>query len=374
MFSETQNLRWKTPIHGRGWASPVIWNNQIWLTTATEDGKQMFAICVDFESGQIIHDLLVFENPVPEFCHAMNSYASPTPVIEEGRVYVHFGSYGTACLNTATGDKVWQRRDLPCNHFRGPGSSPILFENLLITHYDGFDYQYVVALDKETGDIIWKVDRDVDYETDNGDIMKAFATPLIIEVAGQPQLISPTSKATIAYDPRTGKEIWRVRYEEFSATARPLFGHDLVFVNTGFSKANLLALKPGQGDLTETENIVWTVRKNVGSKPSQLLIDNLIFMIDDNGVASSVDVSSGSILWAERIGDEYSGSPIYADGKVYLFGHEGQCTVIKPGPTLNILATNKLNDGFMSSPAAIGHSLIVRSKTSLYRIEETQSD
>jgi outer membrane protein assembly factor BamB len=226
-----------------------------------------------------------------------------------------------------------------------------------------------VALDKRSGETVWRVDREIEYQTDDGDFKKAYSTPLVIDVDGQLQLISSTSKATIAYDPHTGNELWRVRYDGFSATARPMYGNGVVYVNTGFSKADLLAVKPGRNDITDT-HVLWTVRKNVGSKPSQLLIDDLIFMIDDNGVASALDAASGEILFAERIGDEYSASPLYADGKIYLFGHEGQCTVIKPARELMVLARNQLNDGFMASPAAVGQALIVRSKTHLYRIEE----
>lgn len=258
-WSEQESVAWKTPIHGRGWSSPVVWGDQIWLTTAAEDGRQFYAVCVDAKSGQIKHDVHLFDTETPDEIHVTNSYASPTPVIEQDRVYVHFGTYGTACLDTRTGDVLWQRRDLPCNHWRGPGSSPILFEDLLIVHLDGYDLQYVAALDKQTGATRWKTDRNIDYQTDDGDLKKAFCTPIVIEVAGQLQLISPAAKATIAYDPRTGRELWRFRYENHSATARPLFGHGLLFLNSGFSKAELYAIKPGtSGDITDT-HVVWKV-------------------------------------------------------------------------------------------------------------------
>jgi outer membrane protein assembly factor BamB len=374
-WSETENVRWKTAIHGRGWSSPVVWKDQIWLTTATEDGKQMFAICVARSSGKIVHDLLLFENEKPAFCHEMNSYASPTPVVEEGRVYVHFGSYGTACLDTQTGQKIWERRDLPCDHFRGPGSSPIAFEDLLIVHYDGFDFQYVVAFDRATGDTVWKVDRDIDYGTDNGDIYKAYATPLVIDVNGQPQLISPASKATLSYDPRTGAEFWRVRYPGFSATARPLFGNGMLYLNTGFSKADLLAVRPdGRGDVTDS-HVVWTVKKGVGSKPSQLLVDDLIFIVSDPGVASCVEVSTGEILWSERVDGQYSSSLLYAPGKqpgegrVYLFNHEGKGLVLRAGRQFEVLAENLLDAGCLASPAVAGDALLVRTQSHLYRLE-----
>ena len=369
-WSESQNVKWKTPLHDRGWSSPVIWGDQIWVTAATDDGKQMFALCVHKDTGKILHDIKLWdvEKPSP-LGNALNGYASPTPVIEEGRVYVSFGSYGTACLDTSTGKILWQRRDLPCEHFRGPGSSPILFENLLITHFDGYDHQYVAALNKDTGQTVWKTDRDVDYGTSNGDTMKAFATPIVIEAAGKLQLISPTSKATLSYDPRTGREYWRVRYNSFSAAGMPLFGHGLVYINTGFGKADLMAVKPdGEGDVTAT-HVVWVAKKSIGSKPSQVLVDDLIFNVHDGGVATCLDAKTGEEQWSRRLGGEFSASPLYGDGKVYFFGQDGVCTVIKPGREYVELAKNSLEDGFMSSPAVTGKALILRTRSALYRVE-----
>lgn len=370
-WSETENIKWKTPIHGRGWSSPVIWGEQIWMTTASEDGKQQFAVCVDKQSGQIVHDIKLWEVEKPSpLGNSLNGYASPSPVIEEGRVYITFGSYGTACLDTATGKVLWQRRDLPCEHFRGPGSSPILFENLFILNYDGFDFQYVVALNKETGETVWKADRNVEYGTDNGDVMKAFSTPIVIEAAGKLQLISPTSKAAIAYDPRTGDEIWRVRYSSFSVAAMPIFAHGLIYINTGFGKADLLAVKPdGEGDVTDT-HVEWTAKKSIGSKPSQVLIDDLIFNVHDTGIANCLDAHTGDELWTQRLGGEFSASPIYGDGKVYFLGQDGNVTVVKAGRDYEELAKNKLDDGFMATPAVTGKALILRTRSALYRVEE----
>lgn len=373
-WSETENVRWKTPIHGRGWSSPVIWDNQIWLTTATEDGKEMFAICVDRETGAIVHDIKLFDVEKPREIHFTNTYASPTPAIEAGRVYLHFGSYGTACVDTAAAQVVWTRRDLPCNHWRGPGSSPILFGDFLVIHYDGYDHQYVVALNKRTGETVWKSDRNVDYGTNNGDFMKAYATPLVIDVRGKLQLISPTSKAVLAYDPLTGEEIWKVRYRGFSTANRPLYGNGMLYVNTGFSKAQLYAIRPdGQGDVTDS-HVVWIASKSVPSNPSQLLVDDLIFMVHDGGVATCLDALTGDIIWRKRIQGKYSSSPLYADGRIYFMSHEGKTTVIAPSREYQVLAVNYLgdepDDGFRASPAAVGRALYLRTKTHLYRIEK----
>lgn len=370
-WSETEHIKWKTPLHDKGWSSPVVWGDQIWVTAAPEDGKVNYAICVDKNSGQILHDIKLWEVEKPSpLGNALNGYASCTPVIEEGRVYVHFGSYGTACLATKTGKILWQRRDLPCEHFRGPGSSPILFENLLIFHMDGYDFHYVVALDKGSGQTVWKTDRNIEYGTDNGDLMKSFSTPIVIEAAGKTQLISPSSKACISYDPRTGREYWRVRYPSHSGAAMALFGQGLVYINTGFGTADLLAVRPdGAGDVTKT-HVVWTSKRSIGSKPSQVLVGDLIFNVHDRGVASCLDASTGEELWHERLSGEFSASPLYADGKVYFFGQDGVTTVVKPSRTYEELAKNTLADGFMSSPAVTGKALILRTRSALYRVEE----
>jgi outer membrane protein assembly factor BamB len=291
-------------------------------------------------------------------------------VIEEGRVYLHFGSYGTACLDTRTAEVIWSRRDLPCRHFRGPGSSPILFGDLLIIHYDGFDVQYAVALDKRTGETIWKKDRVINYGTDNGDFMKAYSTPLVINYEGRPQLVSPTSKATLVLDPRTGNELWRIRYDGYSTAARPLYGHGLLFINGGFPKGEIIAVRPGgSGDVTQS-HIAWREKKSMPSKPSSLLIGVSIFSVDDAGVATCLDAKTGKVIWAERVGGEFSASPVFVDGRIYLFSHAGITTVIAPERQFRRLATNELENGFRASPAIAGKAFYLRTERHLYRIEQ----
>jgi outer membrane protein assembly factor BamB len=371
-WSETENIKWKTPLHDRGWSSPVIWDNQIWVTAATEDGTKDYAICVDKNTGKIIHDIHLWDNEkVYPLGNALNGYASCTPAIEAGRVYIHFGSYGTACLDTKSGKVLWQRRDLPCEHFRGPGSSPIIFENLLIFHMDGFDFHYVVALNKQTGETVWKTDRNIEYGTDNGDLMKGFYTPRVVQAAGKLQLISPSSMACMSYDPRTGREFWRIRYKSHSGAAMPLFGHGLVYINTGFGAADLMAVRPdGEGDVTGT-HVVWVAKKSIGSKPSQVLVGDLIFNVDDNpGVASCIDAKTGEELWSKRLTGEFSASPLYADGKIYYCGQDGITTVVKADREYVELAKNQLDDGFMATPAVTGKAIILRTRSALYRVEE----
>jgi outer membrane protein assembly factor BamB len=364
-WSETSNIGWQTPIHGRGWSSPVVCGSQIWLTTATEDGHELFAVAADRATGRILHDLRIFHIERPQATHALNSYASPSPVIEEGRVYVHFGAHGTACLDTATGRTLWSRQDLACDHFRGPGSSPLLFEDLLILHFDGIDVQYLAALDKRTGRTVWKTDRSTDFGNADGDLRKAYSTPLLTEVGGRPQLISPGAKAAMAYDPHSGRELWKVRYDGFSNTVRPLAGHGLVFVNTGFGRTELWAIRPdGQGDVTES-HVVWRANKSIPTKPSPVLVGDLLFMANDAGIFTCLEAKTGALVWQKRIGGQYSASPLYAAGRIYFFSHEGRTTVIAPEREWRVLAENQLDDGFMASPAVADGRLILRTKARL---------
>jgi outer membrane protein assembly factor BamB len=378
-WSETENVRWKVPVHGRAWSSPVVLGRQIWLTTATPDGKQLYAMAFDKETGKTLYDLKLFDVATPQFAHAFNTYASPTPVIEPGRVYVTFGSPGTAAIDTATGKVMWERRDLECNHFRGAGSSPILFRDLLIMHFDGSDVQYVVALDKRTGRTVWKTPRSVDFKDlepngrikADGDFRKAFATPIVVTVGTQPVLISPGSMAAYGYDPLTGKELWRLEERtSFSASTRPVAGHGLVFYTTGFNTGQVLAIRPdGRGDVTET-HVAWRSTRGAPKKPSLLLHDDLLFMVNDNGVVTCVEAKTGADVWTGRLNQTYSASPLSAGGRVYFFGEDGKATVIEAGRTYKVVAENVLDDGFMATPAIDGAALYVRTKSHLYRIEQ----
>lgn len=377
-WSETENVRWKVPVHGRAWSSPVVLGQQVWLTTATPDGKQLYAMAFDAVTGKTIFDLKLFDVATPQFAHSFNTYASPSPVIEQGRVYVTFGSPGTAAIDAKSGKVIWERRDLECNHFRGAGSSPIIFRDLLIMHFDGSDVQYVVALDKRTGRTVWKTPRSVDFKDvepngkikADGDFRKAFATPIIVTVGSAPVLISPGSMAAYGYDPLTGKELWRLEERtSFSASTRPVTGHGLVFYTTGFNTGQVLAVRPdGRGDVTET-HVAWRSTRGAPKKPSLLLHDDLLFMVNDNGVVACVEAKTGAEVWTARLNQTYSASPISAGGRVYFFGEDGKATVIEAGRTFKVIAENILDDGFMATPAIDGNALYARTKTHLYRIE-----
>lgn len=377
-FGEGERVKWKTAIHGKAWSSPVVWGNQVWLTTATEAGDALSVVCVNKDTGAIMRDEVLFRVAEPQFCHKFNSYASPTPVIEEGCVYVTFGSPGTACIDTTTGKVRWQRTDFVCNHFRGAGSSPILHGDLLVMNFDGSDFQFVVALDKKTGRTVWKVDRSVDFKdldaagqpSAQGDFRKAFSTPQVIEQDGRPVLLSSGAKAHYAYDVATGAEVWRVEErDQHSASSRPVVAHGLAYFQTGFAKGQLLAVKLGGKGVLPGTDIVWREKKNVPNKPSLLVHEDLLFMVDDAGIASCLEAKTGVLLWRERVLGSQSASPLFADGKIYFFAEHGIVTVVEAGRTFKKLAENKFESGFMASPAVSGSALFLRTKTHLYRVE-----
>jgi outer membrane protein assembly factor BamB len=379
-WSATENAVWKTALPERGWSTPAIMDGRIWLTTAALDGTAYYVLCVDAATGQVRQNDRLFQCAEPEpLGNKVNAYATPSPALEPGRVYIHFGSYGTACLDSKTGKTLWQRQDLPCRHYRGPASSPVLFENLVILSMDGADLQYLVALDKKTGRTVWKTDRSVEWNdsgstikmVQEGDRRKAHSTPLLVTIDGQPRLLSAGAKAAYAYDPRNGRELWRVRYEAWSAAPVPVYRPGLVFFITGLGKTELLAVRTdGSGDVTDT-HVQWRFDSMVAKTASPVLVDDLLYMVADGGIVTCLETATGKQVWRERLPGNYAASPIHADGRLYFCNQEGKTTVVKPGRTWEVLATNTLDSGLMASPAVAGKALFLRTKTHLHRIEQT---
>ena len=367
-WSEGKGIAWKTPIPGKAWSSPVIADGVVWMTNATEDGKRLSAVAVDCASGKVLRDITLFEPAEPAFAHAFNSHASCTPVIEGDRFYAHFGSAGTACVDTGSGKVLWRQESLRCDHHRGPGSSPTIHGDLLIVPFDGFDVQYVAALDKRTGAVAWKRDRKIDYGTDDGDAKKAYGTGTVIRVGGKEQIVIPSAGATIAYAPATGEEIWRVNHGGMNASARPLFGNGLIYLNTAAGGMKTLAVRPdGAGDVTGT-HVAWTSPQGSGSRASQLLLGERMFHVGDAGTATVLDALTGKAVWQHRLGGEFSSSPIMADGRIYCPNQEGSTFVVTASEPFEVIAENKLDEGCMASPAAYGGALYLRTKGHLYKI------
>ena len=360
-WSETENVAWKVPIPGRGWSSPVLVDDQIWLTTALDDGRSLRALCLIRDTGRIVHNVEVFRLADPGPVHQKNSHASPTPIIDGDRIYLHFGSHGTACI-TRSGQIVWKTQELKYYHRHGPGGSPVVYGDLLIVSCDGYDIQFVVALDKRTGKIRWKSPRK-GYQ--------AYTTPLTIQVQGKDQLISPGAHRAISYEPLTGKEIWSVRYGDgYSNVPRPVYGQGLVFICSGFEQAVLLAVRPdGQGDVTDS-HVAWSLKRAVPLTPSPLLVGDELYLVSDNGIASCLDAKTGKTHWQQRLGGNHAASPIFAEGRIYFLNEEGESIVIEPGREFKKLATNQLDGHTLASMAVSGKAIFIRSASHLYRLQQ----
>jgi outer membrane protein assembly factor BamB len=370
-WGKDKNVVWKQSIPGTGWSSPIVYEGRIYLTASvpTKDGagsdQSLAALCLDAKTGKMLWEKEVFrqDGSTAPRIHRKNSHASPTPLTDGERLYVHFGHQGTACLDL-TGKILW-RNTLKYEPVHGNGGTPILVDEALVFSCDGFDKQFVVALDRKTGKEIWRTDR-------KSESFKkfAFSTPLAIEVKGKKQVVSPGAGAVCAYDPATGKEIWRVQYEDgYSVIPRPVFGHGLVFVCTGFDFPSLLAIRPdGQGDVTKS-HVAWSTSKRVALTPSLLLAGDELYMVSDLGMASCLDAKSGKVHWERRLGGNYSASPLLAAGKIYFQSEEGVGVVIKAGKQFEELARNTLEERTLASYAASNGVLFIRTEKQLYRIQ-----
>ncbi len=396
-FGESQGVTWKTDLPGLAWSSPVIADGTIWVTTAiervpTEEEKlellkkngieerkfkqlsiaksiELKLIAISLERGSIQNtiDLIRIDSPDP--IHSLNSYASPTPVIDNKNIYCHFGTYGTFCIDRQSGKLIWKRK-LPLVHSVGPGSSPFLLNDMLVLIQDGVERQYVTALDKSTGETRWEVDRP-EMDAPTGDQKKAYSTPIAVtDKSGREQLICMASQWMVSYAPDTGTELWKVYHGKgFSVVPRPVFADGIVYFSTGFGKPELWAVRvDGSGDVTDT-HVEWTVKQGIPAKPSPLIHDGLIYVISDNGVASCMDAKTGEQAWKKRIGGAYSASPILAGNNLYFGSHEGKVTVISPGRDAEVVAENQLDGKIMASPAIVKDSMILRTDKAIYRID-----
>jgi outer membrane protein assembly factor BamB len=361
-WSETQNILWKSRVPGRGWSSPVVAGGRVWLTTAMDQRgtASLRLLAYDMESGKETLNMEVFSVRNASLKNEKNSLASPTPIVEGDRVYVHFGADGTAAVST-DGKILW-KVTLSYDSMHGNGGSPTLYRDLMILSCDGSDDAYVVALDKATGKTRWKTPRREPYD-------QSYTTPLVIQVDGKDQVVSIGAFRAAAYDPLTGKEIWRVRYGDgFSNVPRPVFGHGLVFIGTGFQEPSMLAVRPtGTGDVTNT-HIAYTIERGVPFTPSPLIVGDEFYMVSDIGVASCLDVRTGKVHWQQRISGNYSASPVFADNRIYFLSEEGVAAVIAPGKAFQRLAVNTLDGTTFASIAVSQRTLFIRSDTHLYRI------
>lgn len=399
-FGLDLGMKWQTPIAGKGWSSPVIANDRIWLTTAlstdptTEQREarlanvplsnmkevagsiELRAVCLDSASGSLVHDmaLATFDNPQP--IHSLNSYASPTPCIDGDRVYCHFGTYGTWCLHAVSGEVIWTNR-LVIDHSVGPGGSPVVVGNQILLACDGIDTQFVAALDKMTGQEVWRTDRPPMRASD-GEYRKAYSTPLIIEVDGARQAIVSGAQWIVSYDPNSGEELWRIDHGNgFSISSTPIYavtagGRGLVIFTTGYGQSEVVAVRPdGSGDVT-LSHIAWRMDRNVPEKPSPVAAEEVFYLIDDNGVLSCLEVEDAALVFRKRVPGNFSASPLLAAGHLFLSSQEGVVTVIKQSRQYEEVARVQLDARLMASPAVVGTDLIFRSEDSVMRFTQVE--
>ena len=393
-WSENKNLSWKTLLPGRGHSSPVYQGSTAWITTALEtvasqeererranessfpgamglhylSKVEFIALQVDLKTGKIIRQIKVFEKKAPQAIHRLNSYASPSPILKNGKLFIHFGAFGNACLNSKTGQIIWknQEPDLWIHHENGPGSTPVLWNKLMIFHLDGTDKQSVVALFQETGKIAWHRKRSGKLR-ENPQTKKAYATPLIVQGSNGPVLISTGADWVYGYHPETGKELWKINYGilGFSNVSKPLRFENLFIVSTGFMKGEIHAY---QMHGNHPPSLAWKMTKGAPKKPSPIIVNGLLYVINDGGILTCLNARDGEVLWRSRLEGEYSSSPTFADGKIYISNHSGKTTVIQPGTSMKILAENQLDDGHMASFVPLRGSFLVRTEKALYRI------
>lgn len=376
-WSETSNIVWKTAVKGKGYSSPIIFDNQIWITSATDDGKEFYTLCYDFETGELLDEKTVFTSDDPQRIHSTNSYATPTPCIGDGFVYVHFGTFGTACINTENFEVVWKRDNLKAEHMQGPASSPILYKNMLIVHLEGTHDPYVVALDKKTGETIWKSVRPKEkYDPLEPVYRKSYQTPIVIEVEGRELMISNGAFMCFAHDVNTGEVVWTIEYGYDSTVSQPLYWNGLVFVNSGWIFLDNVpyftrqfAVDPtGKGDVTET-HVKWMYEDEVPQIPTPVIVDGKMYMVHDRGMVTCLDAMTGEPIWKEQLKGNFNSSPVYAGGHIYFFNVKGDCTIIKPGDTFQKVAENSISETVKAVPAFVRNKMVLRTDKNLYLIE-----
>jgi outer membrane protein assembly factor BamB len=391
-WSSSTNITWQIDVPGRGWSSPIVSNGKVWLTTAEETSRDaeertnrlaksaepanlqthadvtLRAIAVTADTGKIVgnYELFVVRDPAP--IHANNSYATPTAVSDGKRLYCHFGSLGTACVDESSGNVVW-KKTFPGKFITGPASSPVLWRDLLLLTCDAADEQYVVALDKRTGEQVWKTPRPALKAQDEIQ-RRAFSTPLAIEHAGREQLIVPGAEWVVSYDPTNGKELWRVNFGDgYSTVPRPVYADGLVYICTGFTKPQLWAIRAnGTGDVTAT-HVVWRYQKQVPEIASPVVADGVIAFVSTGGVATALDAKAGELLWQQRLGGVFSASPLAAQGRLYFTNEDGVTTVVATGREYKELGKNFLFGPAKASLAVDGKGFIIRTDTQVLRVQ-----
>lgn len=385
-WSASENVAWKTPVPGEGWSSPVVSGNRVFLTAALDRGADCRVLCFDARDGRLLWNAKVFDQE-PSRKEPRNSHATPTPVADGRRVYAVFGGGGIAALDFE-GNVAWVFREIRHYSRHGLGASPALHRGLLVMPYDGsnrvdapgrypdntpeerlgwqlpWDKSFVLALDAETGKERWRTFR--------GLSRIAHVTPLVLEIDGKEQIVSPAGDVIQAFDPADGRLLWTVRSPGEGVVPSPAAGAGLLFTASGFDGTSLRAVRLGgaRGDATAT-HIAWEHKKNVPAVPSLLYSDPWLFAVRDNGIVSCMEGRTGNGVWQQRAGKNFSASPVLAEGRIYLLEDSGETAVIEAGGEFREIARNRLADGegpVQASMAVSGGRLFIRTARNLWAL------
>lgn len=392
-WSDSKNIKWKTPIPGRGHSSPVVWDNKIFLTTDIEgdvvpgakaiehmdEGKpfkhpdsvgadrkhSMRVLCVDRATGKILWERTAYEGTVYDDRHRKSSYASPTPATDGTYVFAYFGTEGLYCYDFS-GKQLWKVSPGPIGTLgMGTGTSPVLFENTVILQCDeeAGAKSYIVALDKKTGKEVWKTPRKVQV---------SWSTPLIVKGPQRTELITSGNELIISYDPKTGKELWTATGHSSNAIATPLAGNGMVFVYAGFPVKKTIAITlGGSGDLSKTKNIAWQYDKGTAYVPSSILYGDYLYLLSDRGIITCLEAKTGKVVYEGGripVPATFTASPVAFDGKILLTSEDGDTFVIRAGPKHEVIATNSLSEPVYASPAISDGMIFIRGEKDLFCI------
>ena len=367
-----KNVTWKTDLPGEGWSSPVVYKGVVYLTAAIAQSKtdetsayDLTVFGINLDNGEVRWKKTVFVQPADApRRHQKNSHASPTPIVHDDELYVHFGHQGTACLSL-TGEVIWKTVSIEYKPVHGNGGTPVIVDDTIVFSVDGAATAKVIALDLSNGEVRWTFDRE-----SNAPRKFSFSTPALIEVDGKRQIVSPGSDVVHGLDAETGKMIWKVKYDGYSVIPKPVFRDGLVYVCTSYNTPWIYCIDPtGKGDITET-HVRWSHQKQVPHTPSIIITEGRIYMVSDRGIGSCLDAKTGEVIWQERVGGNYSASPLLANGLIYMQSEQGDATVIEAGPEYKIVAKNTFGQRTLASYGVTDGTLLIRTSESLYCVQK----
>jgi outer membrane protein assembly factor BamB len=366
-WSSEQNFAWMTAVPGAGHASPIVWDDRIFVVTCLEETQQRVLLAYDRRNGELVWQRVVLRSPLEEI-HQLNSFASSTPATDGKSVYVTFLDQHQMVVAAYdfSGKQQWLVRPGPFSSKHGYCSCPVLFEDKVIVNGDHDGEAYLVALERATGKTLWKIDRE--------NKTRSYSTPIIRRIDGRTQMVLSGSKCVASYDPRDGSRHWILDGPTEQFVASVVYNGKLLFLTAGFPELHMMAVRPdGSGNVTDT-HVAWRTRKGAGYVPSPIAVGEYFLAVSDGGIASCFQADSGERLWMERLGTHFSSSPVTASGLVYFSSDEGNTTVVRPGEKLDVVAENKLGEYCYASPAISQGQIFWRGEKHLICIGAAETD